>query len=127
MGEIIEDKDFIVIDDGTIVRDSNSNRSSMDKEILETLEVSSYSHKVLAAYKARNIAYRICKAKYGKSNYEDYVEMLMRLNCPIEWEKAEIGRKRRITTRLLIFMPWFFMFFVPILIVQKNKHKKLCK
>ncbi len=127
MGEIAENKSFVVNADGTIARDAESIRMSMDKEILETLDVSSYSHKVLAAYNARNIAYEICKGQYKKSNYEDYVEKLMLINCPIEWEKAEIGRKYRITTRLLMYMPWFFMFFVPILLSLKKKHKKLCK
>ena len=127
MGEIAENKSFVVNADGTIARDAESIRMSMDKEILETLDVSSYSHKVLAAYKARNIAFEMCKAQYKKSNYEDYVEKLMLINCPIEWEKAEIGRKYRITTRLLMYMPWFFMFFVPILLSLKKKHKKLCK
>ena len=127
MGELTENKGFVVNDDGTIARDTKSIMLSMDKEILETLDVSSYSHKVLAAYKARNIAFEMCKAQYKKSNYEDYVEKLMRINCPIEWEKAEIGRKYRITTRLLMFMPWFFMIFVPIMVSLKKKHKRLCK
>jgi hypothetical protein len=82
----------------------------MDKDILDTLNVSSYSHRILAAYQARELAYDICKSQYGKPNYKDYVEMLMRRDCPKEWEKAEVGRKYRNATQCLIWMPYFFYF-----------------
>lgn len=122
MGETFERKEYAVKDDGTIVRNAN-----MDKEILETLDVSSYSHRVLAAYEARNLAYDICKSQSGKENYKDYVEMLMRKNCPLEWDKEEIGKIYKVLTRLLIYMPFFFMFIVPMMVYLKKKHRKLCK
>lgn len=125
MGEIIENKKFAVKNDGTIVLDTD--KEQLNKEILEVIEISSYSHKILAAYKAREIAYDICKTQYDKPNYMDYVEMIMRLNRPVEYKKAEIGRKYKLTSRLLVFMPWFFMIFIPIMIVLKRKHKKLLK
>ena len=107
--------DYAVNEDGTIVRNAY-----MDKEILETIEVSSYSHRVLAAYEARNLAYEVCKSHYEKANYKDYVEMLMRKNCPIEYEKAEIGKKYRLLTRLLTYTPFFFMFYIPFMIMSSR-------
>lgn len=113
--------DYAVSEDGTIVRNAY-----MDKEILETIEVSSYSHRVLAAYEARNLAYEVCKSHYEKANYKDYVEMLMRKNCPIEYEKAEIGEKYRLLTRLLTYTPFFFMFYIPFMIMLRKKYIALC-
>lgn len=127
MGEEVNNRGFMLMDDGTIVRDADEKMKSMNKEILDIVEVSSYSHKVLAAYRARNIAYEICKEQYGKLNYEDYVEGLMRQKCPIEYEKAEIGKKYWLMSRCLMYMPFFFMFIIPIMIMLKKQHVKLCK
>lgn len=115
------DMNYAVNEDGTIVRNAY-----MDKEILETIEVSSYSHRMLAAYEARNLAYEVSKSQYGKANYKDYVEMLIRKNCPIEYEKAEIGKRYRLLTRLLTYTPFFFMFYIPFMIMLRRKHKSLC-
>jgi len=126
MGEINDISAFAVCDDGTILRYANERLEKMNQEILEVLTVGSSSHRILAAYDAREIAYQICKLQYGHKNYKDYIEMIMRKYCPNEYEKAKIGKKYKITTRFLIFMPWFFMFLVPIMIFLKNKYKKLC-
>lgn len=122
MGESFDHMNYAVKDDGTIIRNTN-----MDKDILDTIEVSSYSHRVLASYEARNLAYEICKEQYGKANYKDYVEMLMRKNCPVEYEKAEIGKNYKLMTRLLIYMPFFFIFIIPYMLYLKKKHKGLCE
>lgn len=92
----LENGEFAIKDDGTIVRNPNGRRDGqregMDKEIFEVIEVGACSHRFLASFQARMQAYRICKNRYGK-NYRDYVEMLMRNNYPVEYEKAEIVKK----------------------------------
>ncbi|GHV11020.1 hypothetical protein FACS1894162_6050 [Bacteroidia bacterium] len=70
-----------------------SNLSALDKEILNIIEVNSFSKNLLAAYKARKIANKISKKKYGKENYKEYVEMLMIKYFPQELEKAIKGAK----------------------------------
>jgi hypothetical protein len=104
----VEDENiFKVKGDGTIERIENaafqnSERSVLDKELLEIIEVNSYSKNILAAYKARRIANRICKKKSGKPNYKEYVEMLMVRNFPQELEKARLGEK-------YLFWLWFII------------------
>lgn len=126
MGEINDISRFAVDEDGTILRFANERFEDLNRDLLEVLAVGSASQRILAAYDAREIAYEICKSRYGRKNYKDYVEMVMRKYCPNEYEKAKIGKRYKVTTRFLIFMPWFFMFLVPIMIFLKNKYKKLC-
>lgn len=80
-------------------------RSALDKEILDVIEVNSYSKKILAANNGRKLANKICKEKYGKPNYKEYVEMLMVKHFPKELEKAQQGRK-------YLFWLWFSIIFV---------------
>jgi hypothetical protein len=101
---------FKVKGDGTIERIGNaalqpSAFSALDKEILDIIKVNSYSKKLLAAYKARKIANRICKAKYGKPNYKEYVEMLMVKHFPKELEKARFIGKSTLLFLLIIPPP----------------------
>jgi hypothetical protein len=144
MGENIDKKEYAIKDDGTIFRGINSDRERMNKEILEVIEVGSFSHRVLAAYQARKAAYKICKAQYGKTNYRDYVEMLMRGKYPMEYEKAEIGKKIvrllcmmgiiGILVFLILSFPFFVILVLPLLILltilfwvsYKKKYNSLC-
>ena len=105
-----------------IVRNEN-----IDRGIIETLKISSYSRRVLAAYEAMRLAYDACESQYGKDNYKDYIKLLIKRDCPIEYEKAEVGRRYRRWVRLQFSMPWFFFIFVPFIISLKKKHKRLCK
>ncbi len=95
---------FKVKEDGTIVRtneiNSQGNNIVLEKELLDIIEVNSYSKKLLAAHKARKIANKISKEKYGKQNYKEYVEMLMVKHFPKELEKAQLGGK-------YLFWLWF--------------------
>lgn len=138
MGETIDNKDFVVKEDGTIVRDV----SGMDKEIFDILEVGSCSHRIFASYDARKSAYKICKSQYKGANYKDYVEVLMRRNFSNEYEKAEIGKKikREYITFLLLLLLFFFrgpgliiillyylLIGIPYLKLLKKKHSLLCE
>jgi len=71
----------------------NNTLSALDKELLHIIEVNSYSKKILAAYRGRKLANKICKEKYGKTNYKEYVEMLMVKYFPNEHAKSELGKK----------------------------------
>jgi hypothetical protein len=98
MAKIKSAEDYKVKGDGTIVRIGNTNlqnneRSALDKELLDIIEVNSFSKELLAAYKGRMLANRICKKKYDKPNYKEYVEMLMVKYFPKELEKAQQGGK----------------------------------
>jgi hypothetical protein len=114
---------FKVKGDGTIERIGNAdlqndNYSALDKELLDIIEINSYSKKLLAAYKARKIANKISRQKYGKPNYKEYVEMLMIKHFPKEYEKAQLGGK-------YLFWLWFiiiiaiisYFFLVPSIIL----------
>jgi hypothetical protein len=67
--------------------------SALDREILNIIEVNSFSKSIFAAYKAQKIANKISKENYGKENYKKYVEMLMVKHFPKELEKVRLGRK----------------------------------
>jgi hypothetical protein len=84
---------FKIKDDGTVVRIDSSSRAELNSELLEIIEVNSYSKKILAAYKGRKLANKICKKKYCNDNYKEYVEMLMVKNYPKEHTKSELGAK----------------------------------
>lgn len=85
---------FKIKGDGTVVREDNTvSNSKLDKELLEIIEVNSYSKNILAAYKGRKLANKICKMQYGKANYKEYVEMLMIKHFPKEHTKSGLGRK----------------------------------
>jgi hypothetical protein len=93
-----DDKIFKVKGDGTIERignadTQNNERSALDTELLDIIEVNSYSKKLLAAYRARKIANKIAKKEYAKQNYKEYVEMLMVKHFTKELEKAQLGGK----------------------------------
>jgi hypothetical protein len=105
MNSVEDGNIFRVKSDGTIERIENagllnSERSALDKELLDIIEVNSYSKEILAACKARKIANKISKQKYGKQNYKEYVEMLMVKHFPKELEKARLGGK-------YLFWLWF--------------------
>jgi hypothetical protein len=111
---------FKVKGDGTIERIGNADlqnneHSALDKEILDIIEVNSYSKNILAAYKGRKLANKICKEEYGKMNYREYVEMLMVKHFPKEHEKSELGAKYMIMlclSPLLVFALIFLWAFV---------------
>lgn len=125
MGEINDISAFAVCDDGTILRYANERLEKMNQEILEVIKVGSYSHRILASYDAWKIACKVCKSQYKQKNYKDYVEMLMRRNCPIEYEKTLIGRKYKCWSCLLACMPWYFFIFIPFMVSLKKKHRAL--
>jgi hypothetical protein len=112
-----DDKIFKVKGDGTIERignadTQNNDRSALDKELLDIIEVNSYSKKLLAAYRARKIANKIAKEKYRKQNYKEYVEMLMVKHFPKELEKSQLGEKYyfwRWFTIIIAVIPYFFL------------------
>jgi hypothetical protein len=92
---------FKIKGDGTVVREDNTvSNSKLDKELLEIIEVNSYSKNILAAYKGRKLANKICKMQYGKANYKEYVEMLMIKHFPKEHTKSGLGRK---------YVRWFWV------------------
>jgi len=65
----------------------------LEKEILDIIEVNSYSKNILAAYKGKIVANKISKEKYGKKNYKEYVEMLMITKFPNEHKKMQLSKK----------------------------------
>jgi hypothetical protein len=100
---------------------------ALDKELLEIIEVNSYSKKILSAYKARKYATEICKKKYRKKNYKEYVEMLMVKYFPDEHKKSELG-KRYVRWRnfLILCLPVLGWIILPILPIRR-KLKKMYK
>lgn len=126
----LENGEFAIKDDGTIVRNPNGRRDGqregMDKEIFEVIEVGACSHRFLASFQARMQAYRICKNRYGK-NYRDYVEMLMRNNYPVEYEKAEIVKKYLMFVcvsfvLLMLILPLLVVF--PLILIEVVIYKE---
>jgi uncharacterized membrane protein YqjE len=93
----------------------NNEISALNEEILDIIKINSYSKELLAAYKARKIANRISREKYGKPNYKEYVEMLMVKHFPRELEKARLGAKYAIMLCLLpllvfvLVLLWIFI------------------
>jgi ABC-type sugar transport system permease subunit len=85
----------------------NYKNEKLDKEILDIIEINSFSKKMLAAYKARKIANKLCLQDYGKANYKEYVEMLMHKHFPNEYKKSVAGAK---------IVQWLTLWF-PIIIV----------
>jgi predicted amidophosphoribosyltransferase len=97
-------------------------RSALDKEILDIIEINSFSKNLLAAYKARKIANKISQEKYGKKNYKEYVEMLMAKHFSKELEKAILGAKyARCRNSLFFILPVVFIF--PIILLVKYRRK----
>ena len=94
--------DFIPITD---------EQSKLEKEVLDIIEVNSYSKNILAAYNARKIANNVCKEQYGKANYKEYVEMLMLKYFPEEHEKSELGKQ-------FIFWLYLTISFVTVAVIS---------
>ncbi|MDR3286765.1 MAG: hypothetical protein LBT27_04925 [Prevotellaceae bacterium] len=100
--------DFIPIGD---------TQSELEKEILDIIEVNSFSKNILAAYKARRIANKLSKEKYRKANYKEYVEMLMVKYFPNELAKSKLGTKYARWKHLVISLFFLIPFSVPVLLL----------
>jgi ABC-type sugar transport system permease subunit len=123
---------FKVRGDGTIVREDEVKskvQSTLDKELLDIIEVNSFSKNILAAYKARKIANKISKEKYGKKNYKEYVEMLMVKFFPKELDKARLGKKyrawRNTTIWICLIVPFSLTFLFIVVMPLRRKLKEL--
>ncbi len=127
---------FKVKGDGTIERLGRTKtketkvpqdvNTPLAKEILEIIEVNSYSQKLLAAYRARKYANKVSKKKYGRKNYKEYVEMLMVKNYPKELEKAVVGKKYARCRRSLFFIvPAVFVFPAVLMVKYRKQLKRL--
>ena len=118
---------FKVKEDGTIVRTNEinpqGNNTVLEKELLDIIEVNSYSKNILSAYKGRKLANKICKKKYGKPNYKEYVEMLYVKNFPKELEKAELGRKYLWGLRLFFLIIPIWKITIPTYKEFQNKYQ----
>lgn len=85
------------------ISDENKN-FALEKEILDIVEVNSFSKNILAAYKVSKIANKVSKQQYGYSNYKEYVEMIMIKNFPIKLEKVLLGSKYYCYHKSLFFV-----------------------
>jgi hypothetical protein len=125
-----EDKIFKIRGDGTVIRaDETSSHSELERELLEIVEVNSYSKKILAAYRGRKLANKICKKKYGKANYKEYVEMLMVKHFPKEHEKSELGAKYIVWRNFLIYcfpINIFFIWAIWTILIPVRRNLKNC-
>jgi len=99
----------------------------LEKEILDIIEVNSFSKNIFAAYNARGIANKISKGKYGQANYKEYVEMLMVKYYPQELVKAIKGAEY-IKWRNFLFYSFpiniLFLWTIWTIIIPKRKELK---
>ena len=97
MGMYINDSNFSILEDGAIVRctENNTLKSSpndLNVTILNIIRLGANSEKILAAYKARKKCYSICRRSTKRSDFKEYVNVLLLDNYPNELKKAELGK-----------------------------------
>ncbi|MDR3286764.1 MAG: hypothetical protein LBT27_04920 [Prevotellaceae bacterium] len=99
------------------IEEENKNLA-LEKELLDIFAVNSYSKNIFAAFKARIYANKLCKAKYRKANYKEYVEMLMVKNYPQELEKARLGAKFLFWLCLSVILVIIPPYFIVIILIR---------
>jgi len=82
-------KNFAITEDGTIMRFSDE----LDIALLNIIRVNANKDDILAAYKAREKCYKLCKESLNRKDYKEYVETLQLDNFPNELKKAEYGKR----------------------------------
>jgi len=80
-------ENFAITEDGTIKRPYD-----LEASILNIIRVAASKDNLLAAYDARKSCYKLCK-RAGCPNPINYVETLQLDNYPLEFKKAEYGRR----------------------------------
>ena len=80
---------FAIAEDGTIKRPYNE----LDEAMLNIMRVGASKDDILAAYKAREKCYQLCKESAKRPDYKEYVETLQLDNFPNELKKADYGKR----------------------------------
>lgn len=89
---------FAIADDGTIKRPYNE----LDEAMLNIMRVGASKDDILAAYKAREKCYQLCKESAKRPDYKEYVETLQLDNFPNELKKADYGKQYVILVRWIV-------------------------
>lgn len=102
------------------------SHSAIEDEIIEIVRKHSRSKRILAAYKGRKFARKICRVYFGKylkkAQKKNYVEMLIKTYYPEELEKANFGKQylKWLSISILLCIPFGIGFLISPFIIWKK-------